>query len=457
MLSPSVSRSSILPPDGFARRVRRMKILGLLIAVAAMTAGFFLYRGLGSNSYRLRMSAGDALGHRHALAEVLAAEASKRRLTLDLLPTLGSAESLDDVASGRLDVALVQGGLAARPEVREVAVLVPEPLHLLARSEIVDGGLAALRGARLNLGTSGSGTRRLALQTLERTGLKPGDYHDERATYAELEQMSAAELPDAVFLVSSLPARFAEWIVSERGYRLMPLPFGESMVLRDTSLTDAVIPAYTYSVAPAVPAEAVHSVAPWMTIVAHRDIPDEAVIRLLEAVFDGDFALHGELADLAPEQVVRHREYPLHPGTTTYLNRNQPLITGEMIEGIENLRSFLVSGLVALFLAWRWYHSRASVGFERYLDDVTRIELELLELHRQGLLNGERALQLEQRLSQLKSSALEHFSSGKLRGDELLGSFLTHVADVRNCLHRLASSERPASDRLPAGAGHQRD
>jgi hypothetical protein len=113
-----------------------------------------------------------------------------------------------------------------------------------------------------------------------------------------------------------------------------------------------------------------------------------------------------------------------------------------LIEGIENLRSFLVSGLVALFLAWRWYRSRASVGFERYLDDVTRIELELLELHRSGRLDEERALELEQRLSQLKSSALEHFSSGKLRGDELLGSFLTHVADVRNCLHWLASSEK---------------
>ncbi len=109
MSAPSVSRSSTVPPDGFAGRVRRIKVLGLLIALTALTAGFFLFRGLVSKSYRLRMSAGDALGHRHALAEILAAEASRRRLTLDLIPTLGSAESLDDVASGRLDVALCRG------------------------------------------------------------------------------------------------------------------------------------------------------------------------------------------------------------------------------------------------------------------------------------------------------------------------------------------------------------
>jgi len=157
--------------------------------------------------------------------------------------------------------------------------------------------------------------------------------------------------------------------------------------------------------------------------------------------------LDDRLAGLAAEQVVRHREYALHPGTTTFLNRNQPIITGELIEGIENLRSFLVSGLVALFLAWRWYRSRASVGFERFLDDVTRIELEVFELHRGRQLNGDRALQLEQRLSQLKSNALEQFSSGKLRGEEQLWSFLNHVSDVRNCLHWLAanSAAMPAS------------
>src|SRR5262249_8781237 len=131
-------------------------------------------------------------------------------------------------------------------------------------------------------------------------------------------------------------------------------------------------------------------------------------------------------------QITRRREFPLHPGAVTFLNRNHPMITGEFIEGVENLRSFLVSALVALFLAWRWYRSRSSVGFERYLDDVSAIELEALELCRGGRLDDAAVSRLEQRLSQLKSDALEQFSAGKLRGDELLSSFLTHVADVRN-------------------------
>jgi hypothetical protein len=294
------------------------------------------------------------------------------------------------------------------------------------------------------LSAPGSGTRTLALETLGILGLKPGDYVDQHYSYAELQMMSAAELPDGVFVVSAVPSQFAEWIVSQRRYGLLPLPFGDAMALRDRSVQDVVIPAYSYSVVPAVPSEPVHTVAPWMSIIAHRSVPNAAIIRLLEAVYDGDFALSAELPNLDPQQVVLRREFPLHPGTVTFLNRNQPLITGEFIEGVENLRSFLVSGLVALFLAWRWYRSRASVGFERYLDDVTRVELELLELSRGAQLDGAQALRIEQRLTQLKSDALEQFSAGRLRGDELLGSFLTHVTDVRNCLHWLtAVANRP--------------
>ena len=86
----------------------------------------------------------------------------------------------------------------------------------------------------------------------------------------------------------------------------------------------------------------------------------------------------------------------------------------------------------------RWYRRRKDIGFERYIDDVTRIELELLELHRGQRLDAAAALEIEQCLTQLKSDALEQFSAGAIRGDELMNGFLTHVSDVRNCLHYLS-------------------
>src|SRR5260370_41873295 len=108
MPPPPAPRTSPTLPDGLAGRVTRMKILAALIALAVLTGGFFLVSSTGKKAYRLRISAGDTHGHRYDLARILVAEAARGRLTLDLVPTSGSDESLAKVATGRLDVALVQ-------------------------------------------------------------------------------------------------------------------------------------------------------------------------------------------------------------------------------------------------------------------------------------------------------------------------------------------------------------
>lgn len=432
-MSESAGEMSFM--DGFAKRVRRTRLMTFVIIAMALMTVYFLVRGAGVPTLRLNMTAGDTLGHRHHLAELLVEEARLQKLKLNLVPTKGSEEAIADVAAGRLHVALVQGGLSGREEIREVAVLLIEPLHLLVKPSIAAGAYDTLQGKRLNLSTPASGTRQLSLEVLQLMGLKPGDYIDESHPYAELKDMAADALPDGVFIVSALPSSFAEWLIEERGYRLMPLPFGDSLALRDRAVQDAVIPAYAYSVMPPVPPEAVHTVGTWLSLIAHRDVPEAAVMRLLEATFDSEFALRSQISKLDAHEILRRREFPLHPATTIYLNRNQPVITGEVIESLENLRSFIVSGLVALFLLWRWYRSRGAIGLERFLDEVTRIEHEIIESQKQAAIASEKALHFDEQLTRLKSEALEQFSSGKLQGDTAMNAFLTHVADVRHCLH----------------------
>lgn len=422
--------------DGFATRVRRARWMTFLVIATLLATGYFLFRGTGVSKLQLRMSAGDPLGHRHQLALLLAEEAAPLKLKLDVLPTHGSEAAIVDVSAGKLDVALVQGGLRGRPEIREVAVLLIEPLHLLVKPTITDGAYESLRGKRLNLSTPSSGTRQLALEVLRLVGLQPGEYIDEAHTYAELKKMNSDALPDGVFVVSALPSELAEWMIGERGYRLMSLPFGDALALRDRAVQDAVIPAFAYSVVPPVPPQPVHTVGTWLSLIAHRDVPEAAVMRLLEATFDSEFVLRAQISKLDAAEILRRREFPLHPATMTYLNRNQPVITGEVIESLENLRSFFVSGMVALFLGWRWYRSRGTIGLERYLDEVSRIELEIIDARKRSEFTASHCLQFEERLTRLKGEALEQFSSGKFQGDSAMNALLTHVADVRQCLHR---------------------
>src|SRR5262249_22163758 len=161
-------------------------------------------------------------------------------IALELRETVGSEEALDWVQARKVDVALVQGGLSAdaRPDVRQVAALQVEPLHLVVKKELADdvsAHLSALDGKTVNAGEPGSGTHALAVQVLEFAGLRPRADGSDRGYIPRpmsRQEMFAEEdparLPDAVFLVSSLPSLTVKYLVTRHGYRLVPLRFGEA-------------------------------------------------------------------------------------------------------------------------------------------------------------------------------------------------------------------------------------
>lgn len=89
----------------------------------------------GSQSRRFTVTAGSAAGRRHAIAESLAQYAQREAIDLNVVVTSGSREALQKVQENEINFALVQGGLAQPdyPDVRQVAVLHLEPLHLLVK------------------------------------------------------------------------------------------------------------------------------------------------------------------------------------------------------------------------------------------------------------------------------------------------------------------------------------
>ena len=268
------------------------------------------------------------------------------------------------------------------------------------------------------------------------------DYTELNHSYAELEAMPAAELPDGIFVVSSLPSQVATFLIEERGYRLQPIPLGPALALRDAAVHDGVIPAYAYSVDPAVPPSELHTPATYLLLVAHQSVSEEVVTRFLEAIFQGEFARRAQLQRLSPELLTQPPALPLHTGTREYLRRNDPLITAEAIDNLESLRSFFVSLAVALFLLWRWQRQRSQRGFEEYITEVSRLEAQALSIDSRYAIDLNAILGIRQRLSEIKIEAMDKFAAGELRGEELMASFLTHVSDLRHYLNDMILHER---------------
>ena len=271
-------------------------------------------------------------------------------------------------------------------------------------------------------------------------------------SYAELDEASAEELPDAIFHVSTLPSPNARRLLIGRGYRLVPLPFAQAMSLRDVSVNPGVIPAYAYDAAPATPREDVPTLATRMIAIASRHTRPEAVRRLLEALESERFLRRANLPRPEPSLFLQP-EFPLHPGTIGWMHRDDPLFTSEDVQGLESLRSFIVSLIVAFVLLYRWSRTRRLHGLDSYLAEAARIDRDAMAVEDAASLDLPRMLALRGELGKVKTSALSAFARGEIHSEELLSSFLVHCADVRQHLDRMILSERERMQKLARGKG----
>lgn len=439
------------PPPSFVRRLRSLP-RRFLYAVAALLAFLFavsiFWWNARPQTYQLRMTAGDPLGRRHQIAEVLARDAQRRGVRIIFSRTDGSSEALKKISAGKLDCALIQGGIGTLPNVRQVASVAQEPLHLLVKHEleadVKSRGLRALRGKRVNLSTQGSGTRRIAIVALDFADLHPGrDFTDEDISYKELESRLYARLPDALFTVSLVPSPVVEQLVHRHGYVLVPIPFARALSLRHPTLHEVTIPAFAYGVTPApTPPYEVTTTGTQLLLVAHSRVPNEAVERLLKSTFGGDFARDATLPGLSEAQALSDPEMPAHPGAIAYRDRNEPVVTSDFVQGLEDAKSLILSVVVAGFFVYRWWRQRRYIGFDIYMNEVTRVERVALRLESQATPDIRELMRLRNELGEIKTNALEKYTRGELKSEELMSAFLTHVADVRGYLSALILAER---------------
>ena len=369
-------------------RLRSSLVLAILAVVAlAVSAGFWYWSNMSKDS-QLSLASGVELKYRADMIGILQKEAEANELEIQMQRIASSTDAIAQVDRGELDAAVIPAGLAVKAaNVRQVAMLDCEALHLFVKPELLAQGVAGLKGKRIYLGTPGSGVRIIAEEILAFIELKPGsDYQAESYTFADLGKLMATSpdaLPDAIFGLSPLPSPLGERLV-KYGYQLMELPVAEAMALRKAYIEDLVIPANTYGVHPAVPEKPLHTVGTRAVLVANANVPKLAIRRLLEVLYESDFARRVGIKPLNADLLQRSGEYPNHPGTVAYLHRNDPLFNKDRIDGIKSFAGTLVSAASALLLAWQWYKRRRVAGVDDYLRACNKIELDVLDASSRG-------------------------------------------------------------------------
>jgi TRAP-type uncharacterized transport system substrate-binding protein len=457
-----------------------------LALVAFVIAIVFASRGGPEPARRIKLTAGPSGTTRALVARELASEISARGIACEVVEMETTTNGLDAVNAGTVDLALVSGAFRIERDsnVREVAALNVEALHLLVKPQIADtvgDSLAGLRGRRIDLGPVGSAVAGLATAVLAFSDLAPSTATPNDGFVAlhlksgELEALvergDPDALPDAVFILATLPSKVALGLVRTAGYRLAPLPFAEAFRLNALISKDpetgsdadiervytmqTAIPAFIYETQPAVPSAALPTLGAQLLLVANARVSPETVGEVLGAIFDSPFAriFHPPLDRALLGGTPR---LTLHDGTTAFLARNDPVITQDTVDGLSSTLSILgaiVGGGAFLVQGWRQRRRAARDALlSGFLLRVAAIESRVVEIELSADMELDTLMTLQRELLQLKSEVLLRFTAGELGEQSALSDTLApinaardHVGElllhVRNNLESKAESE----------------
>lgn len=422
----------------------RLLLISAALALLSLVAGA-AYQ-LAPQTYHLTISSGgDITSNRHFLAKGLQEAAAPRGVQLALHTTYGIEAALAQVASGKLDMALVQGDAGQHyAELVHVATLAPELLHFAVRPGIAS--MAGLRGKQINLGSKSGSLRLVAGDVLQFAGLRADiDYVELNISTERLLALRSERLPDAIVVTSFAPSALVDYLVRQHGYTLLDLPFAAAFALRHGWATDSVIPALMYNVGPPVPARTLQTIGTHLRLVANRRVDRRALQKILESLYGPELETRLRL-HLDEKTMLASAVYRPSDGSKAFMERNRPLLSYAMLDRIKAAIGLLVSLISTVVVVIKWVrskpHGAAPPGagdptLSDYLEQLSCLEA---AVQRRATASGstlDDADQLDARLSAIKAGALRVLGQSALDQAGLPHIVLLSIADARSRIERL--------------------
>lgn len=277
---------------------------------------------------------------------------------LEAQPSAGSLENLQRLRdkSIAVDAAFIQGG-TVQPQENDGLVslgdLYYEPLWVFYRQGAVrsrEGGeqILDLKGRRVAIGQSGSGTRYLAMEILAANGLDANNTRlIEAGGFDVAARLQKGEL-DAAFVVGPTQSALVWALLYTPGVRLMSLTHAEAYTRRFPYLNHLVLPRGAIDLTQNIPSRDVQLVSTTATLLARENTHPALIWLLLQAAHE----VHGEPGIFQkPGEFPRasHGEFPLAQEAERYYASGKPFLQRYLPFWAAILVDRLVVLLVPLF------------------------------------------------------------------------------------------------------------
>jgi TRAP-type uncharacterized transport system substrate-binding protein len=302
-------------------------------------------------------SAYEEFGRRYA--SILAADG----ITVELLPSQGSAHNLQLLREGKADLGFVQGGTSEysagdAENLTSLGSLFVEPLWLFYRDEAArsasKGGkpeaihsLVQLQGLRINLGTEGSGVPSLMGKLLESNRIAPASLR-----ISTLDQTPATvaflngEL-DAIVFASAPESLMVQMLLQTPGVKLMDFTQSEAYSKRFPFLSTARLPQGVVDLARNIPPDDVSLVATTTSLIS-RTTTHPALVQLFAQAGN---VIHGPAGWFKSAREFPNRdnnELPISKEAERAIKNDAPLLQRYLPFWVANLveRMWLVMGII---------------------------------------------------------------------------------------------------------------
>jgi TRAP-type uncharacterized transport system substrate-binding protein len=246
------------------------------------------------------------------------------RITLKIIETEGSLDNLNRLLAPNspVDIALVQSGSAGGGDTGDLISLGSMfyvPVSIFYRSPAPLERLSQLRGQRIAIGPTGSGTRSLALALLKANEIEPEgptqllDLEGEAARAALL-----ARRVDAIFLAGdSAPPETIKEMLHSPGVRLFDFSQADAYVRRFRYLSKLEVPPGAFDLGENLPPTAISMLAPTVELLAHPSLHPALSDLLIEAATE----VHGGatlLQNAGQFPSPRVHEFPISADAARY-------------------------------------------------------------------------------------------------------------------------------------------
>ncbi|SMO43431.1 TAXI family TRAP transporter solute-binding subunit [Halorubrum cibi] len=251
---------------------------------------------------------------------------------LQVSATGASVENVGSLASGDADFALIQNdiaffarngsGLAAFEgdpieNLRGVATLYPETIHVIVGPDADIGSFADMEGARINTGDLGSGTQVNALQILESVaGLTPEDFDEQNTDFTQAADQIRDGDVDVAFVVGGWPVGAVEELATTVDIGVLNMSDDEREAALDGAswFAEDTIPGGTYG---GIDGD-VDTVSVQAMIATRAELESDIVETVTAAIFDNVDRLEIKSAFIDVETAQNGMSIELHEGAARY-------------------------------------------------------------------------------------------------------------------------------------------